>query len=234
MHSLTFFCVTLLLVVAVFASSPIQQNIDLDDEDVDLFAYRSTIPESIDCVSTNNPDHFGCGSCNVTLDCSNHGICSDSKYCICDEEHWGYQCQKTRKSKLTAFLLTLLVGPIFGLPPGAGRFYLGYTGYGVAQIILGMGFWIVFVPALAFFVGGIVFCGCGIGGTAGLNGSDKGCFSIIGSFFGVSTFFVAIVTFLLGSCAGLAATGWWFGDWIMILTGQLEPAASHGPFYNDF
>ena len=118
---------------------------------------RSDYPDELDC-SKKNADFNGCGFCNNTGDCNYNGICSTGQYCICDDEHWGEQCQKTRKDKLTAFMLTLLVGPLFSLPPGAGRFYMGYTGYGVAQIILGLSVWITLIFAFAMIIPGIFHC----------------------------------------------------------------------------
>ena len=107
-------------------------------------------PEELNCPKD---DEKGCGFCNATRDCNNHGICSDANYCICDDEHWKENCQATRKNELTAFLLTLLVGPIFGLPPCAGRFYMGYTGIAVAQLLLGCaGLMLLIFPYLFSFM----------------------------------------------------------------------------------
>lgn len=194
---------------------------------------RQDIPHSLDCGKKDATD-YGCGFCNNTGDCNYNGVCSTEQYCICDEEHWGEFCQKTRKDKLTAFLLTLLVGPLCGLPPGAGRFYLGYTGYGVAQIILGLGIWIIIIPFSIALIIGIFNCICGgaagaaAGGAAGAAesgiGAAAGIFGCISCFgCGTVNISLAVCIFVLGFCAELAACGWWLHDWITILTGDLEP-----------
>ncbi len=73
------------------------------------------------------------GSCNPnsTLDtdpCGRHGTCTkvgEEYICICEERYAGDKCSHKRKSKLTAFLLSLLIGLT-----GADRYYLGFIWIG--------------------------------------------------------------------------------------------------------
>ncbi|KAL6042031.1 TM2 domain-containing protein [Balamuthia mandrillaris] len=76
----------------------------------------------------------GGGECLTDADCNAEdeaGTCDPEGKCVCDEKYAGSHCKHERKSKLVAFLLSLLVGGV-----GAGRFYLGYTGLGALRIVL--------------------------------------------------------------------------------------------------
>lgn len=105
----------------------------------------------IDCTRPNYFE-YGCGNCTIQdnnpyADCGGYdqGICID-ELCQCEDDYYGPNCQNERKDKLTAFLITLLVGPPIGIPPGAGRIYLGYKDIGAAQLILGLAWTVLFFP----------------------------------------------------------------------------------------
>lgn len=177
-------------------------------------------PQELDCPKD---DDIGCGFCNSTRDCNNHGICSDANYCICDDEYWKENCQATRKKELTAFLLTLLVGPIFGLPPCAGRFYMGYTGIAVAQLILGCMGLILCIPSCC------LSCCAQTCKAAAVDDDDDVNVACLPCLCGIHLLSCGVSCF--GILCGIAAVAWWLADWIMILTGDLEPV--NGPFYKN-
>jgi len=70
--------------------------------------------------------------------CSGHGNCTYSNLtnqssCVCNDGYVKDDCSYKQKSKLSAFMLSLLLG-IFG----AGRFYLGYYEIGFFKLLLTM------------------------------------------------------------------------------------------------
>jgi hypothetical protein len=166
----------------------------------------------------------GGGVCENNTECGgiDQGECV-SERCVCDEAYHGPFCQNERKSKLTAFLLQLLVGPIFGLPPGAGRIYLGYTASGIGEIILGLAWLLLVVPLIVHLLLSI-FC-CGTGSACAAN-SDNQCFGLIGCLgaggvCGGGNLMITIFIIFLQIGTSLAALSWWLYDWISILTGGL-------------
>ncbi|KAL6059138.1 TM2 domain-containing membrane protein YozV, variant 2 [Balamuthia mandrillaris] len=80
--------------------------------------------------------------CTSAEDCPSHATCVKpaedvAGECHCDEGYTNHEgtldCDYQQKSKKSAFLLTFLLGPW-----GAGRFYLGYVGIGVAQLLISL------------------------------------------------------------------------------------------------
>ena len=67
----------------------------------------------------------GNGVCNGNGVCVNDTTTNYTATCICNDEHTGPECAYVLKQKVTAFVLSFLVGGY-----GADRFYLGYTGLG--------------------------------------------------------------------------------------------------------
>jgi TM2 domain-containing membrane protein YozV len=53
--------------------------------------------------------------------------------CACLEPYGGDDCSHPRKSKVAAFLLSFCFGAL-----GADRFWLGYTGIGIAKLLLNL------------------------------------------------------------------------------------------------
>jgi len=177
----------------------------------------------LDCENEPNYDK-GCGFCNSSLNvfsqCGGYerGYCNDENYCECTSDYYGAHCEGKRKSKLVAFLLTLLVGPIFGIPPCAGRFYLGYTNIAIGQLILGLSFWILFIPTcMAGFcsqITGGVIKAADQDGEAGI----ALCCAPAACFAGLASLASSVLNFFIT----LAILGWWLSDWIRILTGDLK------------
>ena len=58
------------------------------------------------------------------------GICVNGT-CECEPEYAGGDCQIKRKTKLAAFVLSIVLGVL-----GADRFYLGYYGLGLFKLVL--------------------------------------------------------------------------------------------------
>lgn len=104
-------------------------------------------------------------SCSVvsldsSLQCSGHGSCANwfepeplassglntsvpllPRFCHCDRDWAGPECDIQRKSQFTAFLLSMFGGVL-----GADMFYLGLFGLGVAKLLTfgGLGVWWIF------------------------------------------------------------------------------------------
>lgn len=80
------------------------------------------------------------GTCVCNSDCNNHGQCINSA-CVCDNGYITYDsgaCNYKQKEKLTAFLLSFLIGAT-----GADWFYLsngnaGYIVAGVFKLLTGL------------------------------------------------------------------------------------------------
>lgn len=71
-----------------------------------------------------------CPNCGKEIN-NNDNFCSYCGYALQNNATTaGYNNNSKRKSKLIAGLLQIL------LPFGVGRFYLGYTGIGIAQLLL--------------------------------------------------------------------------------------------------
>lgn len=90
----------------------------------------------------------------VNLKCSGRGNCRTWRpvstmftktprlsFCECDTNYAGPECTMTRKSHLTAYLLSIFLG-VFGVD----QFYLGYYSYGVGKLLTlgGAGLWYVY------------------------------------------------------------------------------------------
>lgn len=152
--------------------------------------------------------------CSANVTCQHEGICDDDTgLCECTSRYAGSMCETPRKSKLVAFLLQLLVGPVFGLPPGAGLFYIGQTKLAVAQLVLGLVpsafiWFIVLCSSLAAFAGAVA---------SGFSDGHVG-FSIAGGLCGI----LSCCGLLLMVALGLAAVGMWLQGWITILTGSMH------------
>ena len=183
---------------------------------------------------TIQPDYEkGCGNCNTTLDCGgfNHGICTDN-FCECTVNYYGAHCGNERKYKLTAFILTFLIGPIFLLPPGAGRIYLGYIEIGIGQIFLGT-CWLFFIIPLILNI--CISCfGCLLAWSSiSVGNTDPHAAKYFKQWlscgiimcFGSGT--ISFILFAFISIAAIASIGWWFADWIMIILDALPDAKGH-------
>ena len=91
------------------------------------------------------------------LRCNGHGHCaewydaapasfqrpanSSLTFCECDRDWTGPECSMQRKSQLTAFVLSLFLGPA-----GADQFYLGWYVMGAIKLVTlgGLGFWWIY------------------------------------------------------------------------------------------
>jgi len=94
------------------------------------------------------------------LRCNGHGHCSDwfdavpvntpanssaaraqLTFCECDRDWTGPECSMQRKSQLTAFMLSMFLGPV-----GADQFYLGFYVAGVLKLLSlgGLGLWWIY------------------------------------------------------------------------------------------
>ena len=69
----------------------------------------------------------------TTLPVTAPGPSPGTYFCVCDDDWAGDDCSQARKSKRTAFYLSLTLG-CFGI----GRWYLGYVGVGILQFMLGI------------------------------------------------------------------------------------------------
>ena len=194
----------------------------------------------IDCTKPNNYE-YGCGNCTIQnnnpyIECGGYeqGTCIEG-VCQCEDEYYGSHCQNKRKNKLAAFLITLLVGPLIGIPPGAGRLYLGYKAIGAGQIILGLGWTLLFIPMIAMVVFAILsFCVTGFSLAnlgAQYNKYTRGFVTTVGiltgSFCGIFFLICFACLVILTVLCGLAAYAWWLSDWIRILSDDLDDANGH-------
>ena len=193
------------------------------DEDPFSFQTRELNARNLGGKQKVNPDTGG-GVCDSDSDCggADQGLCNNTR-CVCDEDYHGDFCQTERKSKLTAFLLQFLVGPIFGLPPGAGRIYLGYTAIGVGEIILGLAWLLLIVPLIIHFVLSVFCCGTG---TACMAGSGNECCGFLGcltatGLCGGGNLAISLFIIFLQIATSITALALWFYDWISILTDNL-------------
>eukprot|EP00405_Crypthecodinium_cohnii_P026032 CAMPEP_0206491930 /NCGR_PEP_ID=MMETSP0324_2-20121206/45554_1 /ASSEMBLY_ACC=CAM_ASM_000836 /TAXON_ID=2866 /ORGANISM="Crypthecodinium cohnii, Strain Seligo" /LENGTH=265 /DNA_ID=CAMNT_0053973745 /DNA_START=261 /DNA_END=1055 /DNA_ORIENTATION=- len=118
--------------------------------------------------ATQDPFLNSCSDASLSpsLQCNGHGLCmswysddtdwEDSstedvnsnstsprgpKFCRCDRNWAGPECDIQRKSQMTAFLLSMSTGFL-----GVDQFYLGWTGWGVAKLLTfgGGGLWWIF------------------------------------------------------------------------------------------
>lgn len=95
-------------------------------------------------------------SCSVkdlatSLQCNGHGTCEkwyegaegapDIRFCNCDSRWADPECRTQRKSQLTAFVLSVFLGPF-----GADQFYLGFRRQGVLKLLTlgGAGIWYLY------------------------------------------------------------------------------------------
>lgn len=92
--------------------------------------YNSCSDDSLDDDQICN----GHGSCQEW----SHGENATTSFCACDRDFADPECRTRRKSQLTSFVLSLLLGCL-----GADMFYLGYYLYGAAKLATfgGFGIW---------------------------------------------------------------------------------------------
>lgn len=185
-----------------------------------LFLFFShVLGQEINCDDPLNHEK-GCGPCNTTEDCGGYrqGICIEN-ICKCTRKYYGPNCDGKRKDKTIAFLLTFMVGPLFFLPPGAGRLYLEYWEIGIGQLILGLG-WVILIGPLTVMSVFVLFSWI-------ISDSKKDIEFYAGflCFCGHSLISLVIVVLMLMSAT--AAIIWWTVDWIMILNNSLDDANGH-------
>ncbi|ELR11320.1 TM2 domain containing protein [Acanthamoeba castellanii str. Neff] len=164
----------------------------------------------------------GGGRCDTDQDCNNNGQCvpigGQRGVCRCDERYAGAYCQHKRKNKLTAFLLSILLGGL-----AVDRFYLGYIGLGVVKLFLSV---FGFVPA------------CIANWSSTLMGwrrytlvGDE--YATIDSLDGSTGAYLCITAGnCLTCCIALGSVAWWLTDWILILKDVLHDADGHGLYDN--
>eukprot|EP00005_Dracoamoeba_jomungandri_P004716 CAMPEP_0174258482 /NCGR_PEP_ID=MMETSP0439-20130205/7463_1 /TAXON_ID=0 /ORGANISM="Stereomyxa ramosa, Strain Chinc5" /LENGTH=204 /DNA_ID=CAMNT_0015342001 /DNA_START=165 /DNA_END=779 /DNA_ORIENTATION=- len=164
----------------------------------------------------------GGANCSDDAGCNNHGSCRNST-CFCDDQYAKSDCRYERKSRLTAFILSLVIGNF-----GADRYYLGYNAMGTAKLILSFAGVIICIITIC------VLCCCGIcstGGYAAINDdSGKHCcksasvslFSALGCIGGVLA--------ILGI---FAAEAWWIADWVLLLMDKTKDYDGYS-LYDDF
>jgi len=140
-------------------------------------------------------------SCTTDAECggTEHGTCAlttnaanvTEGTCVCKPEWADKDCSYERKHKLTAFLLSFLLGGW-----GADRFYLGFAGVGVAKLLLTL-----------------INCYGGIALQVGKNA--------LGEKLGDKKTIALGVICVIYCCTSLGATAWWLTDWILILKDEL-------------
>lgn len=138
-------------------------------------------------------------SCKTDLEC-NFGICSQSSSCVCKKSYINYNnasCIYKQKSKLSAFLLSFLLGPF-----GADWFYLAngnlnYILIGLGKLTTGFGICIT------------ACCACCM--RLAFGNSDKEV-----------TFKTAAALGIFYTClpvlCSATATVWYIVDWVRILS----------------
>ena len=137
--------------------------------------------------------------------CCGHGRCIDNytlvaePFCVCFERYAGDTCTYSRKHAVFAVPLTVVFGPW-----GFDRFYLGYTGMGIAKLFFGV-FFTVTIGVFGLITTGII--------AAKGSGGDTLLFAGCGFFF---LFLLSSVGFFL-----------WLVDAILILSGRLADSNGH-------
>ncbi len=234
-HLFSFFLIFVLFSTLALA---IEKYPELNDDAIFLEPHLFIRGDKIDCSLPANFELVECGYCDDDADCNGHGICDDN-LCSCEDEYAGDFCNRKRKSKLVAFLLTLLVGPIFSLPVGAGRFYLGYIGIGVGQILLSVTILILIIPIIVAVVlailGGMASRASASAGSESNSTPNQwlywtGCCCC--TTFTAAHVILVICYVLIAIGSLFAIGGWWLSDWIRILTGDLKDADGY-ELYND-
>lgn len=163
------------------------------------------------------------GVCESDADCHGvvHGNCSLSE-CVCTAEYYGAHCGQKRKDQQLALILVIVVSPIFGLPPGAARFYLGYIADGVGQVILGLAWMFLLIPLLVHVV--CSFCCMGAGVVVSDNENDV--VAVCGFLSCGTCSFLNVMIFLIIICiqiaCSLAVLVWWIIDIVHIADGSMK------------
>lgn len=83
--------------------------------------------------------------------CEHAGQCVQGA-CVCGDKWAGQLCETARHSRSVAFVLQAAVGPLLGLPPGAGMFFIGRLDLAIPQLLAGA------PPFLAAWAAFLYFC----------------------------------------------------------------------------
>ena len=124
-----------------------------ENEIVPIFSHMCHSAEEEVDKAVRSASYSSDGSCAVSADCSNNGVCSNGS-CACYPGFVTFPsgatpaCNYAQKSQLTAFLLQIFIGET-----GAGQFYLENWGNAGGQLA------ILIVPAILACICCCVMCG---------------------------------------------------------------------------